>query len=92
MLEKGQTPPGIRTDILDEPPNPSAPPPGARMQPRPKPWERANGSSFSAQGSYPVNSQRALSGSGLANGVSGSLSPAVTPTAAGTTCSLLLSS
>lgn len=54
MLEKGQTPPGIRTDIDDEPPNPSAPPPGARMQPRPKPWERADGGISPAQGSSPL--------------------------------------
>lgn len=38
MLEKGQTPPGIR-DIDDKPPNPAAPPPAARMARKPKPWE-----------------------------------------------------
>ena len=41
MLEKGQTPPNIRTDIMDEPPNPAAVPSSARMKPRAKPWERA---------------------------------------------------
>lgn len=41
MLEKGETPPNIRTDIVDEPPNPSAAPSSARMKPRPKPWERS---------------------------------------------------
>lgn len=41
MLEKGETPPGIRTDINDAPPDPTAPPPPPRMPPRPKPWERA---------------------------------------------------
>lgn len=43
MLEKGQTPPGIRDDINDKPPNPSQPPPAARAQPRPKPWESIQG-------------------------------------------------
>ncbi|KAK9806120.1 hypothetical protein WJX72_002195 [[Myrmecia] bisecta] len=41
MLEKGQTPPGIRTDINDQPPNPAQAPTDSRLQPRPKPWERA---------------------------------------------------
>lgn len=48
MLEKGQTPPGIRHDIIDEPPNPSALPSGARLKPRPKPWERAASATDSA--------------------------------------------
>jgi hypothetical protein len=39
-IESGQTPPGIR-DIDDRAPNPSAPPPPARMAPPAKPWERA---------------------------------------------------
>ncbi|EIE19534.1 hypothetical protein COCSUDRAFT_48772 [Coccomyxa subellipsoidea C-169] len=56
MLEKGQTPPGIRDDIVDVPPNPSAPPPGARMKPRPKPWERAASAPDSpvANGAFPA--------------------------------------
>lgn len=29
-----------KTDIVDTPPDPSAPPPQARLKPRPKPWER----------------------------------------------------
>ena len=41
MLEKGETPPNIRTDIVDEPPNPAAVPSSARMKPKAKPWERA---------------------------------------------------
>ena len=41
MLEKGETPPNIRTDIVDEPPDPAAVPSSARMQPRAKPWERS---------------------------------------------------
>ena len=40
MLENGETPPGIR-DVNDMPPDPAAPPPPARLAPRPKPWERA---------------------------------------------------
>jgi hypothetical protein len=39
MLERGETPPGIRDDINDKPPNPEQPPPPARMTPLPKPWE-----------------------------------------------------
>ena len=41
MLEKGETPPNIRTDIMDEPPDPAAVPSSARLQPRAKPWERS---------------------------------------------------
>jgi hypothetical protein len=40
MLERGETPPGIRDDINDKPPNPEQPPPPARMKPLPKPWEQ----------------------------------------------------
>ena len=40
MLERGETPPGIRDDIDDKPPNPEQPPPPSRMKPPPKPWER----------------------------------------------------
>jgi len=39
MLERGETPPNVRSDINDQPPNPSQPPPSTRMQPRAKPWE-----------------------------------------------------
>jgi len=39
MLEKGQTPPGIRSDINDKPPNPNQPPPEPKLKPKPKPWE-----------------------------------------------------
>jgi hypothetical protein len=39
MLERGETPPGIRDDINDKPPNPHQPPPPSRMAPLPKPWE-----------------------------------------------------
>ena len=41
MLERGETPPGIRDDINDKPPNPEQPPPPARMKPLPKPWEKS---------------------------------------------------
>lgn len=44
MLEKGITPPGIRTDINDKPPNPLQPLPEPRAKPLRKPWE-VNGSS-----------------------------------------------
>lgn len=40
ILERGETPPGIRTDINDKPPNPEQPPPPARLKARPKPWEK----------------------------------------------------
>ncbi|CAL8471170.1 g10712 [Coccomyxa elongata] len=54
MLEKGQTPPNIREDINDVPPNPSAPPPGARMKPRPKPWERTASENGAAASAFPA--------------------------------------
>lgn len=41
MLENGETPPGIRADIVDTPPDPAAPPPPSRLAARPKPWERS---------------------------------------------------
>ena len=40
MLERGETPPGIRDDINDVPPNPQQPPPASRMKPPRKPWEQ----------------------------------------------------
>eukprot|EP00890_Picochlorum_soloecismus_P006169 jgi/Picsp_1/6553/NSC_03896-R1_peroxin pex14 len=40
MLERGQTPPGIRDDINDKAPNPQVTPPPARLRPLPKPWKR----------------------------------------------------
>jgi len=40
MLERGETPPGIRTDINDKPPNPKQSPPQSMMKPLPKPWEQ----------------------------------------------------
>ncbi len=36
MLAAGVTPPGIRTDIVDTPPDPAAPPSASRLPPRPK--------------------------------------------------------
>lgn len=48
MLEKGETPSNIRTDIVDEPPNPGAVPSSARMKPRAKPWDRAGAPAASA--------------------------------------------
>ncbi|KFM23043.1 Peroxisomal membrane protein PEX14 [Auxenochlorella protothecoides] len=41
MLEKGQKPPGIRTDINDKAPNPTQSVPSPRLAPRRKPWERS---------------------------------------------------
>lgn len=43
MLEQGKTPPGIRTDINDKPPNPSLEASSSALSPRAKPWERAPG-------------------------------------------------
>ena len=40
MLEKGETPPGIR-NIDDKPPNPDAEIPPAKLERRRKPWETA---------------------------------------------------
>lgn len=40
MLKQGITPPGIRDDINDTPPNPLVSPSEGRLKPRPKPWER----------------------------------------------------
>lgn len=39
MLERGETPPNVRTDIVDKPPNPEQIPTNPKLQPRPKPWE-----------------------------------------------------
>ena len=47
MLEKGQTPPGIR-DIDDKPPDPDARIPAATMSRRRKPWEKSDGASGAA--------------------------------------------
>lgn len=61
MLEKGDTPPNIRSDIDDAPPDPTAPPPPPRMQPRPKPWEaRApnQGAAAAAPWLLPANGAR----------------------------------
>lgn len=62
-IESGQTPPGIR-DIDDRAPNPSAPPPAARMAPPAKPWERA-GSGAEAGASGSSSSGGAFDGRGL---------------------------
>lgn len=49
MLDAGLTPPGIRTDIQDKPPNPTQAPSDPKMKPRPKPWERAQQNSKQQQ-------------------------------------------
>lgn len=38
MLEKGETPPGIRDDINDKPPDPTMSPPISKLKPVTKPW------------------------------------------------------
>ena len=40
MLERGETPPGIRSDVADQPPDPAQVPRGSTMHVRPKPWLR----------------------------------------------------
>lgn len=40
MVARGQTPPNVRTDIDDAPPDPHRAPSEPRAQPRQKPWER----------------------------------------------------
>lgn len=49
MLEKGQTPPGIR-DIDDKPPDPDARIPAATMSRRRKPWEKSGESGATTGG------------------------------------------
>ncbi|GBF95783.1 hypothetical protein Rsub_08219 [Raphidocelis subcapitata] len=41
MVARGETPPNVRTDIDDAPPDPTRPPTAPQLQPKPKPWERA---------------------------------------------------
>ena len=53
MLEKGETPSNIRTDINDKPPNPAQPPPSSLLQPRPKPWESAHSPAAATNGGPP---------------------------------------
>ena len=44
MLERGETPPGVRTDIVDTPPTGVAlPPPAPSGPPPPKPWDAGGG-------------------------------------------------
>ena len=44
MLERGETPPGVRTDIVDTPPAGVAlPPPAPSGPPPPKPWDSGSG-------------------------------------------------
>ena len=60
-IESGQTPPGIR-DIDDRAPNPSAPPPPARMAPPAKPWERTGAGGSEAA---PASGGNTFDGRGL---------------------------
>eukprot|EP00887_Chlorella_sp_A99_P001028 scaffold14.g1028.t1 len=70
MLQRGQTPPGIRTDINDQPPDPEAPPPQPRMKPRPKPWELKHGAG-SLAGSAAGGSSGSLASLGSAHAGAG---------------------
>ncbi|KAK9837860.1 hypothetical protein WJX74_006450 [Apatococcus lobatus] len=60
MLERGETPPNVRKDINDKPPNPNLAPPAAKLKPRPKPWEIANG--HVAQSGEPAAASTAQNG------------------------------
>lgn len=79
MLEQGKTPPGIRNDINDKPPDPSQAPSDARLQPRPKPWERAASGagslSVSGGGGLPFGS----GGGGAGPSAAQSSAPSPTP-------------
>lgn len=61
MLERGETPPGIRDDINDKPPNPEQAPPQSMMKPLPKPWEQRQQKQEDGNGGGDV-----LYGSGMA--------------------------
>lgn len=41
MMQAGITPPNVRTDIVDVPPDSAAPPSSSRLTPLAKPWEKA---------------------------------------------------
>ena len=47
LLARGETPPNVRADIRDTPPDPAAPLPSPALAPRSKPWERSGGGSSS---------------------------------------------
>ncbi len=69
MLEKGQTPPGIR-DIDDKPPDPDARIPAATMSRRRKPWEKSASSGSANGGGDTAGGDTA--GGDTAGGASGS--------------------
>ncbi|KAI3426836.1 hypothetical protein D9Q98_006783 [Chlorella vulgaris] len=87
MLERGQTPPGIRTDINDRPPDPLALPVEPRLKPRPKPWEKersTNGGLVSAAGGASAAAAESDSGSvstaaGAGSGAGGAAAAAGSP-------------
>lgn len=70
MLERGETPPGIRDDIDDKPPNPDQPPPPSRMKPKPKPWEKTP-AEYNANGSTDYNTNRIVQGNAVNRGGAG---------------------
>ena len=85
MLEKGQTPPGIR-DIDDKPPDPDARIPAATMSRRRKPWEKSgvalNGGGDTAGGGGDtaggaLGSPLSANGSAVEGGVGGWRPPSV---------------
>lgn len=53
MLERGETPPGIRSDVADRPPDPTQVPRDPRMDVRPKPWSIRSGPGSEARPSSP---------------------------------------
>jgi len=48
MLERGETPPGVRTDIVDEPAGGARAPPPPTRAPPPKPWRAGGGGGHGA--------------------------------------------
>ena len=54
MVSKGITPPNVRTDIKDTPPDPNRPPSEPRSQPVRKPWEQRGGGGSVSPGNGPV--------------------------------------
>lgn len=74
MLEKGLTPPNVRSDIMDQPPNPQQPAPESRLAPREKPWLSTTPSRVPVEAAAPSHVVPGIGGVG-AGGVSGRQSP-----------------
>eukprot|EP00884_Botryococcus_braunii_P019448 jgi/Botrbrau1/6187/Bobra.0344s0027.1 len=73
MLENGITPPNVRTDIVDTPPNPEQAPPESRLAPREKPWLSSSSSSRPAA---PEANTHGVPGLGAGPGLSSGPGPA----------------